>query len=339
MKNNLKAFLRSVLVVCLLSSCGKKAIDKVKISVHCEGTKNSKIQAFTMDMISMDRILLSESTLDSAGNGVLEFDLAHPLFGTVVAGDKEAEAYMIAGDEFKVLFDSLQKPHGIKYLGDEATINEYLTESKSLLTSRNKVNGTNYFQLKQDEFLSVKDTLEKDLAKLYRHLKENATLNPELSDVLKTQNEMTMLFFVQNYVRSNYGDQADSAVIPEAIRKVINKVPDDSLALKYHMGIYSTVVGNFLYSRINVPVYKEHEGMRPDSVSAIFPVKAFDKIERSGYPGFLKEYLQAKNVYNVLKVDGISPQFKSVYARFKKSAKNQDYLTTIQKKYNQLNVH
>ena len=63
MKNNLKAFLRSVLVVCLLSSCGKKAIDKVKISVHCEGTKNSKIQAFTMDMISMDRILLSGDRL------------------------------------------------------------------------------------------------------------------------------------------------------------------------------------------------------------------------------------------------------------------------------------
>ena len=118
MKNNLKAFLRSVLVVCLLSSCGKKTVDKVKISVHCEGVKDSKIQAFTMDMISMDRILLSESTLDSAGNGVLEFDLAHPLFGTVVAGNQEAEAYMVVGDEFKVLFDSLQKPHGIKYLGD-----------------------------------------------------------------------------------------------------------------------------------------------------------------------------------------------------------------------------
>jgi hypothetical protein len=339
MKNNLNTFLLSVLVVGLLSGCGKKAIDKVKISVHCEGIKNTKVQAFTLDMLSMDRILLSESTLDSAGDGILEFDLGHPLFGVVVAGGQEAEAYLVAGDEFKILFDSLQKPHGIKYLGDEAMVNEYLTESKSVLSNHNKVNGKYYFQLEEDEFLSVRDSLEKDLAKLYRHLKESATLNPELSDVLKAQNEMTSLFFVQNYVRSNYDSQADSTTVPEAIRKVINKVPDDSLALKYHMGIYSAVVGNFLDSKINDPIDEELEGMKPDSVAAVFPVKAYDKIEESAYSGFFKQYLQAKNVYNVLKADGISPQFKSVYTRFKKSTKNQDYLTSIQKKYNQLAVH
>jgi thiol-disulfide isomerase/thioredoxin len=335
MKNNLNSFLLYILIVSLLSSCSEKAIDKVKISVHCEGAKNIKVQAFTTDMLSMDRILLSESTLDSTGNGVLEFDLANPLFGTVVAGDREAAAYMVAGDEFKVLFDSLQKPHGIKYLGDEAAVNEYLTEYSSVVSSYNKVNGKSYFQLKQDEFLSVKDSLEKDLAKLYRHLKENTTLNPELSDVLNVQNEMICLFFVQNYVGSNYESQADSTTIPEAIRKVINKVPDDSLALKYHMDIYSAVVSGFLDSKINDPVYEELEGMKPDSIAAIFPVKAYDKIDKSGYPYFLKKYLQAKYIYDLLRFDGISPQFNSVYKRFKKSVKNQDYLTAIQKKYNQ----
>ncbi|TKT89410.1 TlpA family protein disulfide reductase [Dyadobacter frigoris] len=326
----METLLLLILTIYFGAACNKKESGQVKISVHATGLKNLKVQAFTSDMLSMEPVVISESVLDSSGNAVLEFKSDHPVLGFVKIGDLEASAFSAPGDEFKIILDSLQKPQGIRYEGDEADVNDYIVKCWAVRLRLDKVNDKYYFQLEQDEFLTVKDSLQANYERLYTLLKEKTTLDPELDKVLEIQQKMNITYFVHNYVRSKYGSQNE---IPESIKSIIDKVPDDSLALKYKMSAYSLVVNAFLESRIYTPLFREYKGLSPDSINGMMPALAVGKIEKSDYPEFLKEFLFAKNVNNYLIFNGITPEVNSIYLKFKKTYEDEDYLSALKKSY------
>lgn len=326
----IKTMLLLIMTMYFGVACNKKESGTVKISVHAAGQKNLKVQAFTSDMVSMDPVVISESVLDSSGNAVLEFKSDHPVLGFVKVGDLEASAFSKPGDEFKIVLDSLQKPEGIRYEGDEAEVNDYIVKCWAERLRVDKTNDKYYFQLDLNEFLAVKDSLQANYEKLYSALKEKTNLDPELNKILEIQQKMNIIYFVHTYVRSKYGSQDE---IPESIKSIIDKVPDDSLALKYKMSAYSLVVNAFLESRIYAPLYRKFKDLSPDSINGMMPVMAFDKIEKTDYPAFLKEFLFAKNVNNYLIFNGITPEVETVFSKFKKTSKDKDYLSALKKAY------
>ncbi|MEO6685375.1 MAG: TlpA disulfide reductase family protein, partial [Dyadobacter sp.] len=311
-------------------ACTKKETGKVKISIHAAGLKNLKVQAYTIDMVSTEPVIISQSVLDSAGNAVLEFKSDHPVLGFVKVGDLETSAFSKPGDEFDVILDSLQNPEGIHYEGDEADINDYLIKCEADRLKFERINDKYYFQLEQDEFITVKDSLEANYQKLFKILKVKTNLDAELEKVFGIQQKMNIAYFVHNYVRSKYGSQYE---IPAALKSIIDKVPDDSLALNYKMSVYSLVVNAFLESRIYAPLYREHKDLSPDSINGMMPFLGSIKIEKSAYPDFLKELLLAKNVNNYLVFSGITPDVDSIFLKFKNTYKNKDYLSALNKAY------
>lgn len=326
----LKILLLSIISIYFGAACNKKESGKVKISVHAAGQKNLKVQAFTNDMVSMEPVVVSESVLDSSGNAVLEFKSDQPVLGFVKIGDLEASAFSKPGDEFKIFLDSLQKPEGIRYEGDETDVNDYIVKCRDARLRFDKVNDKYYFQLELDEFLAVKDSLQANYDRLYKALKEKTNLDSELNQVLEIQQKMNITYFAHAYVRSKYGSQDE---IPGPIKSIINQIPNDSLALKYKMSDYSLVVSAFLDSKIYAPIYREFKDLSPDSINGMMPVMALEKIEKAEYPAFLKEFLFAKNVNNYLLLNGITPEVDSVYLKLKKTSKNKDYLSALKKSY------
>lgn len=326
----MKTLLLLFMTIYFGAACNKKESGKVKISVHAAGQKNLKVQAFTNDMVSMEPIVFSESVLDSLGNTVLEFKSNRPVLGFVKVGDLEVSAFSKPGDEFTIILDSLQKPEGIRYDGDEADVNDYVVKCWAERLRFDKVNDKYYFQLEQDEFLTVKDSLQANYDRLYKQLKEKTNLDSELDKVLEIQQNMNITYFVHTYVRSKYGNQDE---IPSSIKSIMDNVPDDSIALKYKMSDYSLVVNAFLESRIYAPLYKEFKDLSPDSINGMMPVMAFDKIEKTNYPSSLKEFLFAKNVNNYLIFNGITPEVENVYSKFKKTSQDKDYLSALKKAY------
>lgn len=326
----MKILLLSIISIYFGAACTKKESGKVKISVHAAGQKNFKVQAYTSDMVSMEPVVLSESVLDSSGNTVLEFKSDQPVLGFVKVGDLEVSAFTKPGDVFTIFLDSLQRSEGIRYDGDEADVNDYIVKCRDARLRFDKVNDKYYFQLELDEFLAVKDSLQANYERLYKALKEKTNLDSELDKVLEIQQKMNITYFVHAYVRSKYGSQDE---IPGSIKGIIDKIPDDSLALKYKMSDYSLVINAFLESRIYAPLYREFKDLSPDSINGMMPVMAFEKIEKTEYPVFLKEFLFAKNVNNYLIFNGITPEVETVYSKFKKTYNDKDYLKALAKSY------
>ena len=195
------------LTVYSIMSCKTKESGKVKISVHAPGLKGLKVQAFINDMVGLVPVVISESVLDSGGNAVLEFKSEHPVLGLVKIGDLEASAFTKPGDAFEIILDSLKNINGIRYQGDQADLNDYIVKCWSARLKMDKVNDKYYFQLEQDEFLSMKDSLQASYERLFTLLKEKTSLDPEVARVLEVQQKMDITYFVQNYVRSKYGSQ------------------------------------------------------------------------------------------------------------------------------------
>lgn len=326
----MKTSLLLILTIFMVAACNKKKAGKVKISVHAPGLKNLKVQAFTSDMVSAEPVILTESVLDSAGNAALEFESGHPVLGYVKIGDLEVSAFSSAGDQFKIILDSLQKPEGIRYEGDEADINYYISQCAAEWLRVEKLNDLYYFQLEPDAFFAVKAYLQGSYERLYALLKQKTKLDPELSKVLEIQQKMNVTYFVQNYVRSKYGSQDE---IPKSLKSITDEVPDDPLALKYKMSVYGLVVNAFLESQIYSPLYREFKASSLDSINGMMPVMAFEKIEKTNFPAFFKEFLYAKNVSNYLVLNGITPETDSIYLRYQKTFQNRDYLVSLKKSY------
>ncbi|MBE9463423.1 TlpA family protein disulfide reductase [Dyadobacter subterraneus] len=329
--NKLNTLLLLILIIFSLATCTKKDSGNVKILVHAPGWKNLKVKALTTDMVSLEQVVILETTLDSSGSAILEFKFDRPTFGLLTVGDTEVSAFAAPGDEFEIFLDSLQNRSGLRYEGDEAEINEYIVKCWDARISHEISNGKYYFQLEPDEFLSVIDSLRLEYQNLFKHLKENSSLDPPLSTVLEAQGNLAVINFVNQYAGPKYGNQAE---IPLSLKQIINKIPKDSLALQYQLGAYATAISQFLENGIYAPLLLEKsKNKSSDSIEVHMPVWAYEKIQKSAYPDFWKELLTAQNINKYLVLNGITPETNYVYQKFKSTTKKDEYLNSLEKSY------
>ena len=322
-------------IICLLStSCDrKKDVGRVKITISINGGAGQKAKIYSPNHWTFGEIALASSDLDSTGEAILEFKLDNPIFASIQVGERYAPFYLTPGDEIQVSMNANGNNSDVKYSGDGSEIHSYLSKFHKISDKYENLDGIHPINLEEKPFLARRDSLQKAYTELLNNLLAKTKISKETETVLRTKSQLSLIFFQQNWVIAHYGIGDGNADIPVQIKQAISDIPFDLVSLKANMYEYATVLQFVLLDKIYPSINDDIDNDKSDSLVTLFPITADQKIKYSNYPQPAKEILRGKNISYYLQMNGITPEFKTVYNEFKKDVKDTSLLSGIEDQY------
>lgn len=306
-----------------MAGCGQKK-NLVKISIDYPKAAGDTVIVGRTNLISLAGIELGKVRLDSAGKGIIEVEVPEPVFA-YINGEHMAAGILIGpGDEFQVLPALKGAQSAIRFEGDGATVNQIYYESQQLGNAFNKWNGTYAFQLGPDEFLKAKDSLQRSYDQLLAKLKSDKQVSADRVDMLSRQIAMHVIFYQYNFVAGK-----DSSEIPPSVRKVVQKLPVDTIALKTGMFDYALIASNFYRQEISDVIYEENDEVDGDTLEAIFPILVEKKIKASQYPKPIEDFLRVKSASIQIGLNGLTPSLHDLAKTLEKEIPSEDFKSVI----------
>lgn len=325
----------SLLVYLSLLGCEKKKSDQVKIDVKLDNAANAEVELVTINLLTLDNIALATCKLDSAGKGQFEFPLDLPVFAFVKQGDIYSALFISPGDEQMIVADSSKNGKDFKYSGSGASFNSYL-QKVNLVSQKYAYNDYRMFNaLELSGFNDRRDSLERDLAGVLAGLEKDESANERGLQIMRMRNKLLVYSLTQNYVTSKYGYDLSNPDIPESLKSIVADLPQDSLALASNIYEYGLVLMSHLQSGIMWPAGDRMDSMKTTSPELDLPSFAAEEIEMRHYIRPVEDHLQAANINYWLRMDGLSKETNSLWAKFQKQVRNPRYKETIQKSYDQ----
>jgi thiol-disulfide isomerase/thioredoxin len=302
MRYPLYAFLLFCSVLFLMSGCGQKKKNLVKISINHLKAAGDTVTIARTNMVSFDNIELGKVVLDSAGKGIAEFELSGPIFAYATAPHLAAGLFISPGDELAIIPSKEGAKLAISFEGDGAVANQFINEARQVRDGLEKWNGNYAIRLDRDEFLKAKDSLQRGYDQLLANLKLQKQASEETVDLLTRQTKMSVLFYQYNYALGR-----DTSEIPASVGEAVKEMPVDTIALKTGMYDYALIASFFYQHKINNAIYEENESMDEDSLDAIFPQLVEKKIKSKRYPKAIEDFLRVKSADYQIRMYGLSP--------------------------------
>ena len=324
MRYHVFTFLVFVGALFQLTGCDQKQNKLVKISIHHRKAAGDTVKIVRSNMVNLDTIGLGSVILDSAGKGVVEFELDAPVLASAMAVHLTSALSISPGDELAIVPSKPGTKLSVSYEGDGAALNQVINESVQIWNGLGKWNGVYAFQLDKDEFLNAKDSLQRGYDQLLAKLKLEKEVSEEMIDLFARYSKMSVLFY-----QFNYAVGKDSSEIPASVRKVVENLPIDTIALKIGMPDYSMIAAQFYQHRIHNAVYEENEKMDADSLESIFPFLVEKKIKAAGYPKQIEDFMRAKSADIQIGMAGLSPQIMKLTGELEKEIISEDFKNVI----------
>jgi thiol-disulfide isomerase/thioredoxin len=307
------------------TSCEKKSKESVKIFIDFPQAAGDTVVLGRTNLISLAGVELAKVQLDSAGKGVLEVETKELVFAYIDNGKNIKAGILIApGDDLQILSTETGAKLPLRFVGNAAAIHQVYYESQQLTSAFNKWNGIYSFQLEEYEFLKAKDSLQRSYDQLLSKLKSNPEVSAEKLDLLKRHADMHVIFYQYNFAMGK-----DSAEIPQSVRKVIQKFPVDTIALKAGVFNYGLIGNYFYHHEISNAIYEEHDAMEDDSLEAIFPTLVEKKIKDSHYPKPVEDFLRVKSANVQIGLNGLTPHLNMLAKTLEKEIPSEDYKSVI----------
>lgn len=318
-------------LIIMLLGCEKKA-GKVRILVKTGDLKGTKIGVITTDMINLKPFILAETKTDSAGNAILEFELDHPVFGSIEVADEWVSLYASPGDQMEINIGTGKTPK-ITYSGDGAKANEYLVATNQVYTKYDAQNGKYSIQVEPDEFLIRRDSLRKAYTGLQKRLSSETEIGKEAKEAISSKMGTCLAYFNQNYAQARYRGDITNPEMPESIKDAIAHIPYDSIAFKTNLFEYGAFLLNYLQRGIYRPLYQQYKEMNFDSLEKKMPEFADGKIMSGDFHPKLKEFLRAAQVDFRVRMFGLSPEIEAVRENLRKAIEEPAYMATVDKSF------
>ncbi|MCF2442515.1 TlpA family protein disulfide reductase [Dyadobacter sp. CY345] len=307
------------------AGCEKKSKESVKISINIPKAAGDTIVIERTNMISFAGVELAKIRLDSVGKGFAEVAIKESVFCYFNNGENMAAGFLISpGDEFQIVSAEPGAKFPLRFEGDGAAVNQVYYEALELRSAFDKWNGIYSFQLAGNEFLNAKDSLERSYGQLLGKLKTNPEVAKEKLDLMKRYFDMHVIFYQYNFAVGK-----DSAEIPLSVWEVVQKFPVDTIALKAGVYDYEFIGSNFYREKISNAIYDENNEVDGDTLEAIFPQLADNKIKASHYPKSIEDFLRVKSTNVQIGLNGLTPNLHKLAEALEKEVTSKDYKSVI----------
>lgn len=311
-------------IVCQLIGCDQKKNNSVKISIDYPKAAGDTILLGRTNLIDLASIEMGKVLLDSAGKGTVEVDVEGSVFAFISSKHVATGLLISPGDDIRISPSSKDAKLVVQFEGDGAAFNQIHNEAVQLRRNFEKWNGTYSFQLKPDEFLKAKDSLQRTYHVLLSKLKPDTKASAERLDLLTRQANMNVVFY-----QCNFAIGKDSSEIPASVREVVDKLPVDTIALKAGILDYGLIASSFYQHKINNAIYEENEEVDGDSLESIFPLLVEKKIKSSKYPKSVEDFIRAKSADVQIRLNGLSPNMMKLASALEKEIASEDFKSVI----------
>ncbi len=307
-----------------LVGCTQEKKNLVRISINYPKAAGDTVIVGRTNMISLAGIELGKTRLDRAGNGTIEVEVSDPVFAYINGKHIAAGLLIVPGDEIQILPSSKGAKLAMQFEGDGAIVNQIYNESTQLGNDFNEWKGTYAFRLGPDEFLEVKDSLQRSYDQLLTKLKSDKQVSVDRVDMLTRQTAMHIIFYQYNFAAGK-----DSSEIPPSVRKVVQKFPVDTIALKTGIYDYALIASNFYRDEISNVIYDENEKMDGDTLESIFAFLVEKKIKVSRYPKPIEDFLRVKSASIQIGLNGLTPSLHELAKTLEKEIPLEDFKSVI----------
>lgn len=340
MRNTIQPIAIILIVVCIAGCSRKEKSSGVKLSLT--SSSENPIAKLTLYK-NLDEITLAETTLDSIGNGVLEFNLTEPTIAYIQIGDKYGELYLAPGYNLTVTANNDEPKKSITYTGIGSEVNNYNSQL-NLIVEAIKMKGGSYIgQLSIESFSSRFDSLKTEVVEFHSNYIDSVSLSADIIPLLEKKYKVKLLAIQQEFIflqRDNALNEKIEAYrsgkdilgfeLPLVLKREKGEMIWDSTLLDLGIFEYAYLLQNIIMSEIHIPNYdyKNIEDKNPH-----LPSKITKELRKGEYSGPIKEFLFAQNINYWLTSYGITPTTDSILSDFKSSFKNSQYLPALQKNY------
>jgi thiol-disulfide isomerase/thioredoxin len=299
----------------------------VKLTIQNSQKIVTDVQLDTLDVISLENLVVAQSKLDSTGSTLLEFELPRTLFTRLKLGDSFHTLYLSPGDELIVRYDTAG--NNVRFEGASAIENRYLAQTALIWQQ----SGLYQNGISAEMFMTRLDSTKNKLSDVKRHYLDSTSLSASTSALFDQKEELGILMAKQFYYWNNYF-AAGNKEAPKAIGSVWQEIPFDSTLLRTAMPSYASVLYFYLYMYKYPSLYpKGASKSTVDSINKNFPFLAYEKIKEASLSPAFHEFFQAKILDYSLASDGITPAIDSFYTQFKRRYPSSEYRQSVENQY------
>lgn len=317
-------FLVFVGVLFQLVGCDQKKKNLVKISINYPKAAGDTVRIARDNMIDLTDIKLAEVILDSAGKGIVEFELVRPTFIRANAQHLNVSLFGSPGDVLGIVSAPKEQNSHVAFEGDGAAVNQHFYDTGQLRGNLEKWNGVHVNQMDNEAFLKARDSLQRGYGQLLAKFKSNGQVSEEMLDVLERRSKMSVFLYQYFFALGR-----DSTDVPRSVNEAINEMPIDTIALKTGIFDYALIAQLFYQHKINNAIYEENESMDDDSLDAIFPLLVEAKIKSKKYPKEIEDYLRVKGADYQIRMYGITPSTTKLAGSLEKEIVSAEFKSAI----------
>jgi len=317
-----------VALTSLILSCRKEphvVLTTAQIRVHVLTEKLSEVNvAFTTTF--NDRNVISKTTLDSSGTGLLLFTVPAPTFAQLKIGSSESTIYVEPGYDLEI---NESEEGSIVYSGTGANINNYLWGISKLQEKIENRNGKSIAELTSPHFQFRLDSLLSAFDQFHNHFAHSVQMQSNLVSVLLARNKIRILLLRQAF-QWNYGARHNFDIPAEM--DMSKEIPYDSVLLNSGMLEYMLM----MHMNINMIANTLLRNTTSIEESKEVALRLNQEIKNEKYSQYFKSFMLAKNIDYWMNQFGANYPIDSLYLNFKNQYPASQFLEMIENRYDKL---
>jgi thiol-disulfide isomerase/thioredoxin len=333
-----------LIILCfIVQGCNTKTNNKAIITIRSKTQLNEDITVSQNN--GLEYVTLVESKTDSSGHSSFEVALQKPLFVTIQIGEKYGEVYLVPGYDITVEEVGQNYRIPLKFYGEGAEINNYVSWINSNVDKIKWANGRGVYGLDHNEFLHLFDSLKGAVGQFHRNYTDSVSLTDETISLLEAKNNIKFSAIEQEYrfyklnnslnerwEAQRNGQEYLQARLPKEFENLSDEIPFDTSLLPNGYTDYKLLLNFYWHNKINLAVSEEMLVSKAPAQLAPFISKAH--IEKAAYPVKLREFLLAFDLEHWLNASGITTETDSLFTSFKNTYEKSAYLPALRKNYN-----
>lgn len=317
-----------VVLTILLLSCRNEPrgiLTNATIKIHAFPENLSEVNVAITTTFN-DINIISKTTLDSNGTGLLLFPLQAPTFAQLKINSFEYTIYVGPGYDLEI---NESEEGSIIYTGNGADINNYLSGISKLQKEIENRNGKNIAELTSSQFRSRLDSLVSAFDNFHNHFVDSMQMQANLVTLLLLRNKMRILLLRQAF-QWNYGARHDFD-IPDEIN-MAKEIPYDSVLLNSGMLEYMLM----MHMNINMIAKTLLRNTTTIEESKEAALRINKEIQNERYSQYFKSFMLAKNIDYWMNQFGANYPIDTLYLKYKSQYPCSQFLGMIENRYNKL---
>jgi hypothetical protein len=334
MKPKQTALVALVLIVSLLYQCNVKeketSVFITKLS-NSQKVLNDSVQISYLPKLRFEYLL--QSKLDSDGDLTAKLEIRQPTLATISLGSKSAKIFLKPGESLSLTFDSTSGFNFRNATGTLGHFNNHLNQTLKILNTRELIEKA------PDEFFISLDSIEQTMNSHATAFRDSIKLSSEDIEILDRlfnlslqEAKISYAFMHQTnaLVEQIYAFREGRMIIEYQPPKVVsdlwsNFAFDTTMLNSYVYGeVYKQILWSYSETRFRPFDVKQWNNPNPDNA-----LITANLIRDKTLPKAITEYLQALNIQENLREQGINKVTDSIYRNFETEFPQSKYSATL----------